>query len=277
MLELLDYTYMQRALVAGILIGGLCSLIGVYVVLRGLAFIGAGIAHASFAGVAIGIWGGFNPIGAAIVFCSAVALGIGFVTRRGRVREDTAVGIFFASSMALGVVILGLVEGYQVDLFGYLFGNIIAVTQADVWMTVGVGALVLACVWLLFKDLMYMAFDMESAEVSGLPAPALYYLLLVLIALTIVISIKVVGIILVEALMVIPAASAYQLTESFRKMLLLSVLFGIGCSIAGLFISAWLQVAPGAAIILLATLIFALCAGFSPKRHSEKQRSGASR
>lgn len=266
MLEMFAYAYMQRALIAGVLVGAMCAVIGVYVVLKGLAFIGAGIAHASFGGVAMGVLAGVNPIWAAVVFCILTAWGIGLVSRKGNVKEDTAVGVFFASTMALGILILGLIHGYQVDLFSYLFGSIIAVTMQDVWTTIVITAVVLGCVVFLYKDLMFISFDPEMAEVTGVPAGKLYFLLITMMALTVVMSIKVVGIVLVSALIVTPAAAAYQLTEKFRNMMWLSIAFGVGSTVFGLILSDWLRIASGATIVLLATLIFFFCAAISPRR-----------
>lgn len=270
MLEIFGYAYMQRAMAAGVIIGALCAVIGVYVVLKGLSFIGAGIAHASFGGVAIGVALGVNPIWTAVVFCLLVAWGIGLVSRKGNVKEDTAVGVFFASTMALGILIIGLMQGYQVDLFSYLFGNILAVTAQDVWTTLIIAALVFGCVAVFFKDLMFVIFDTEMAEVTGVPAGKLYFLLITMMALTVVMSIKVVGIVLVSALVVTPAAAAYQLTENFRKMMALSVIFGVGSCVIGLIISDLLRIAPGAAIVLLSTLVFFVCAGVSPRRRKAR-------
>ncbi len=266
MLEIFQYTYMQRAMVAGVLIGALCAVIGVYVVLKGLAFIGAGIAHASFGGVAIGVYMGVNPIWSAIVFCILTAWGIGLTSRKGHVKEDTAVGVFFASTMALGILVIGLKQGYQVDLFSYLFGSILAVTSQDVWATVVIAALVLATVAVLYKDLMFITFDPEMAEVTGVPAEKLYFLLITMMALTVVMSIKVVGIVLVSALIVTPAAAAYQLTEKFRNMMALAVVFGVGSSVLGLLLSGMLGIASGATVVLVATLIFFASTAVSPRR-----------
>ncbi len=266
MLELLGYTFMQRALVAGALVGALCAVIGVYVVLKGLSFIGAGIAHASFGGVAIGFLLGVNPVVTAVIFCLLTAWGIGLASRRSQIKEDTAVGIFFASTMALGILLIGVMRGYNVDLFGYLFGSILAVTPQDVWATAGLGALVLTVVGLFFKELLFITFDPEMAEVTGVPAEKIYFLLLGLIAVTVVVSIKVVGIVLVSALIVTPAAAAYQLTEDFRRMMALSVVFGVGSTLGGLLLSYWLNTASGATIVLLSTLVFFIAAVFSPRR-----------
>ena len=265
-MDILQYAFMQRALLAGALIGAVCAVVGVYVVLRGLAFIGAGIAHASFGGVALGFLLGLNPVLTAVVFCLGTAWGIGVVARRGQVREDTAIGVFFASTMALGILFIGVMHGYSVDLFGYLFGSILAVTTQDLWITLALGAVVLLVVGLFYKELLFVTFDAEMAEVSGVPAGRLYFLLLSLVALTVVLSIKVVGIVLVSALIVTPAAAAYQLTEDFRRMMLLAVLIGVASAVGGLLLSYPLDTASGATIVLLATVIFFVSALLSPRR-----------
>jgi ABC-type Mn2+/Zn2+ transport system permease subunit len=264
--ELLGFAFMQRALLAGVLIGAVCAIIGVYVVLKGLSFIGAGIAHASFGGVALGFVLGINPLISAIAFCLATAWSIGLVARKIQVKEDTAIGIFFASTMALGILFIGLMRGYKVDLFGYLFGNILAVSVQDVWITLVLGIGVLVAVGLFFKELIFVTFDAEMAEVTGVPAGRVYFLLISLIALTIVLSIKVVGIVLVSALIVTPAAAAYQLTEDFRRMMALAIVIGVGSAVGGLLLSYPLNIASGSTIVLLATLVFFTAALVSPRR-----------
>jgi ABC-type Mn2+/Zn2+ transport system permease subunit len=277
MAELLGYAFMQRALLAGAMIGAICAVVGVYVVLRGMSFIGAGVSHAAFGGVALGFFLHTNPVFAAVVFCLFTAWGIGIVARKSQIKEDTAVGIFFAASMAFGILLIGLMQGYRVDLFSYLFGSILAVTPQDVWITIGLGLAVLLVVGLLFKELLFVTFDTEMAEVIGLPAGKLYFLLLGLIALTVVISLKVVGIVLVSALIVTPAAAAYQLTESFRKLVGLAVAIGVGASVGGLLLSYWLNTASGATIVLLSTAVFFLSALVSPRRRHRARRSSAMR
>jgi len=269
-MEIFGYTFMQHALLTGLIIGILCAVIGVFVVLKGLSFIGAGIAHASFGGVALGIYLGFNPIVTATIFCLLTGWGIGFVSQKSQIKEDTAVGIFFASTMALGVIIIGMMKTYNVDLFGYLFGSILAVTRLDLWITLCLGILVLGTIRLVFKELLFITFDPEMAEASGIPVKKLYFLMLSLIALTVVISIKVIGIILVSALIVTPAAAAYQLTEDFRRMMTLAVSIGIVSTEGGLLLSYWIDTASGATIVLLATLIFFTAAIFSPRRRKRK-------
>ena len=267
MFEILGYTFMQRALVAAVLIGTVSAVIGVYVVLRGLAFIGAGIAHASFGGVALGFLIGVNPVLTAVLFSLLTAWGIAWTSRRAEVKEDTAIGVFFAASMALGILFIGLMHNYNVDLFGYLFGSVLAVTAEDLRLSLLLGAVVLLTVGLFFKELLFITFDQEMARVSGLPAGALYILLLSLMALTIVLSIKVVGIILVSALVVTPAAAAYQLTEDFWRMMVLAVVIGNLSAIAGLFLSYRFDTPSGATMVLMATLVFFVSIQFSPRRH----------
>jgi len=269
-MDILQYTFMQRALMAGAIVGALCAIIGVYVVLKGMSFVGAGIAHASFGGVALGFLLGINPIITAVFFCIATAMGIGAISRKGDIKEDTAVGIFFSATMALGILFIGLSKGYNIDLFGYLFGSILAVTQFDLIVTTTVGIVVLLIIAVLYKEFMFISFDAETAAIVGIPVVTLYYLLLAIIALTIVVSIKVVGIILVSALIIIPAATAFQIAEDFRLMMVLSTIFGVISSIGGLFLSYAINTASGATIVLLATVIFFITAAISPRRRRKR-------
>ncbi len=255
-MDILAYGFMQRALAAGVLIGVVTAVIGVYVVLRGMSFIGAGIAHASFGGVALGFFLGVNPLLSAVVFCLLVAWAIAGLSIRGRIREDTAVGIFFASTMAFGILLIGLMQGYNVELFSYLFGSILAVTPTDLWLIGGLGVVVLGVIAAFYKELLFITFDAEGARVVGIPVTALHVLLLSLIALTVVISIKVVGIVLVSALIVTPAAAAWQLTSRFHVMMGVSVAFGVVAALGGLMFSYWLNLASGATIVLFATFLF---------------------
>ncbi|MDZ7723211.1 MAG: metal ABC transporter permease [candidate division KSB1 bacterium] len=275
MIDLLTYTFMQRALVMATVTGTLCALIGVYVVLRHMSFIGAGIAHASFGGVAIGLLIGIQPFFTSVVFCSLTAYAIGYVSEHHRIREDTAVGIFFASTMALGVLLIGFIEGYNPDLFGYIFGNVLAVTRFDVIAGVVLLLLVGGILFYYFKEFMFLSFDPAMARVIGLPVRRLNYMMLTLIALTIVISIKAVGIVLVSALIVTPAAAAHQWTQDFRRMMFLAVLFGVGSSWIGLFFSAALNLPSGATIVLTATFVFLISSVFSPQTRKLKRHRRA--
>ncbi len=263
---------MQRAFVVSTITGILCAVIGVYVVLRGMAFIGAGIAHASFGGVALGLLININPFFTAIVFCIVTAWGIGLISEKKRVKEDTAVGIFFASTMALGVLLIGFLKGYNMVVFGYIFGNILAVSSFDVWTSISLAFIVIFIILFYFKEFLFITFDIEMATVTGLPVRALNFLMLTLIALTIVISIKSVGIVLVSALIVTPAAAAYQLTDNFKSMMLFSILIGIFSSWTGLLFSALFNIASGATIVLTATVFFFMCFFCSPQRRKLLKR-----
>jgi len=258
-----QFEYMQRAFIAALIVGTLCSTIGVYVVLRKLAFIGDGIAHASFAGVVVAYMRGMDYyVGAAIV-AVATALGIGYVHRRGGVSLDTAIGVLFTGTFALGVFLMSRLKNYAVDLQSFLFGNILAVSRADLILIVVLASLVTVSLILLYRPLLYTSFDPVVAQASGIAAGFVSYALLVLLALTIIISLETVGIVLVAALLVTPAASAYQLTKRFTRMLVLSALIGAGCAVVGLYVSYYLQSASGATIVLLATFVFfvAMAAG----------------
>ncbi|MBI4517254.1 MAG: metal ABC transporter permease [Deltaproteobacteria bacterium] len=255
-MEFLSYGFVQRALVAGVLVGLLCGVLSFFVVLRRLSFIGVGISHSAFGGVALGVLTGLDPFALAAVVCTLVAWAIGWISRRGRLHEDAAIGILFSSVMAMGVALLSLARDYQMDLFGYLFGNILAVAPRDLWLLAAAAAGVLGIVAVLFKALLFMAFDEEVARASGLPVEALHYLLLTCLAIAVVAAMRVVGIVLVEALLVIPAATGLQLARGYWSMLAVSVVSAICSAIGGLYLSYAFNVAAGAMIILVASGFF---------------------
>jgi len=266
MLTVLSYGFMQRALLAGILVAVLCGVLGFFVVLKRLSFIGVGISHSAFGGIAIGVLLGVDPLFAAAVFSTLVAWAIGWLSRKGRLHEDTAIGILFSSAMALGVALISLSSAYQVDLFGYLFGNILAVSPHDLWMLGGIVLVVLVGLVLTFKELLFLAFDEEVARASGLPVTALYFVLLTCLALAVVAAIRVVGLILVEALLVIPAAIGYQLARGYRSMLALAIGSAVLSAIVGLFASYVLNIAAGATIVLVLTLLFCVALAVARRR-----------
>ena len=272
MIELLSYGFVQRALIAGILVGLLCGVLGFFVVLKRLSFIGVGISHSAFGGIAIGVIAGVEPLLAAAVFSTLVAWAIGWLSRKGRLHEDTAIGILFSSAMALGVALISLSSTYQVDLFGYLFGNILAVSEGDLWLLGGIAVVVLGAVGLLFKELLFLAFDEEVARANGLPVTPLYFVLLSCLALAVVAAIRVVGIVLVEALLVIPAAIGYQVARGYRAMLCLSVATAVLSTIIGLFVSYFLNIAAGATIVLVLTVLFIVSLVLGRARHSAMVR-----
>ncbi|MBR9977440.1 MAG: metal ABC transporter permease [Bacteroidetes bacterium] len=267
---------MQRAFIEAILIGGICAVVGVYVVLNGLSFIGAGISHSTFAGVALGLLIGVDPLITALLFSALTALSIGWVSERTDLKHDTSVGIFFAATMALGVLLLGFMRDYYVDVFSYLFGNILALTATDIWISLGMTLVIATVIFALFKEFLALSFDAEVASVMGLPVRSLHYLLLLLIAMTVVLSVKSVGVVLVSALIVTPAAAAHQLTVNFRRMMLLAVLIGIGSSVSGLLLSYYIDIPSGAGIVLIATLLFFASWLYSPRRRAIRNFTPAS-
>jgi manganese/iron transport system permease protein len=252
----LEYEFFRRALLGGLLVGAICAVVGTYVVLRGLAFIGDALAHAAFPGVVIAYMLKANIYVGAALFTVATALGIGFVSRRARTSYDTTIGILFAGAFALGVLLMSTIEGYTADLFSFLFGNILGMSAADLWVAGGLVAVVLLAVLLCYKELLLLSFDPVVAEAMGYPVHALDYLLLSLVAITIVVAIQAVGIVLVVALLVTPSATAYLLTERFFRMMILGVLVSGAAVVLGLYLSFFLNVASGAAIVLVSTALF---------------------
>jgi len=256
LLEPLSFGFMQRGLLASVLVAVVCGVLGSFVVLKGLAFIGDALAHASFGGVALAFVLGANIYLGAFVFALGTALGIGALSQRGRVSADTAIGVLFSGTFAFGILLVSRVESYTTDLFGYLFGDVLSITGRDL-LTISVsGLLVLALVGAFYRQLLFVAFDPTVAAASGLPAQGLEYLLLALLGVTIVTAIQAVGIVLVVALLVTPAATAYLLTRRFHHMIFASAALGSLSALLGIYLSYYLDVASGAAIILVATALF---------------------
>ncbi len=255
-LEPLQFGFMQRGLAASVLVAVICGILGGFVVLKGLAFIGDALAHASFGGVALAFVLGFNIYLGAFVFALATALGIGAITRRGRVSSDTAIGVLFSGTFAFGILIISRVDGYTTDLFGYLFGDVLSITASDLWTILILGVVVLLLVAVFYRQLIFVGFDPTVAAAAGLRAGALNYLLLALLGATIVTAIQAVGIVLVVALLVTPAATAYLITRRFHHMIAASSGIGAVCAVLGIYLSYYLNVASGAAIILVATTLF---------------------
>jgi manganese/iron transport system permease protein len=256
LLEPFHYAFMQRAFVAALVVGLLCSTMGTYVILRKLSFIGDGIAHASFAGIVIAYLRGANfYIGAGIV-AVVTALGIGFVHRRGRISLDTTIGVLFTGMFALGVFLMSQQRSYAVDLQSFLFGDILSVQSEDLWLILALSIVVGMAIVVLYRGLLYTTFDPIVAQAGGISSPAYEYALLVMLALTIVVALQAVGIVLVAALLVTPAAAAYQLTSRFSPMMALAAIFGAASTEGGLYLSYYVRASSGATIVLLATLIF---------------------
>lgn len=246
---------MQRALMAGVLVGALASYYGVFVVQRRLSFLGIGLSHAAFGGVALGLLLGVNPLWIAVPFTVLVALGITWVTEHGEVAGDTAIGIFFAVAVALGIVFLAMRQTYTADAFAYLFGSILAVQQADLWIVGGLTALTLLALP-MWGRWAYATFDRDLARADRVPVERDDYLLAVLLAITVVAAVKIVGIILVAAFLVIPPATARLVARSFSGMTVVSVVIGVLSAIGGLVASYWLDIPSGATIVLGQALLF---------------------
>jgi len=266
MLEMLSYDFMQRSLLAAMLVGAMCSVIGVFVVLRGLAFVGAGTAHAAFAGVALAYLVGLPPLPLAIGFGLATVWLTGVMEEKGRMKLDVSIGILYTATMALAILFIGLMKGYNAEVYGYLFGSVLSVTPEELGIILALSLLVLGAILAFSKELYFIAFDQEMAEASGVPARRIFYLLLTLVALTVVVSLKTVGAILVFAMVLIPASTAYQLTHSLSHMTAYSVGIGISCASGGVMLSYLWDLPSGPAIVLLATAVFLLSVLLSPKR-----------
>ena len=275
MIEALSLGFFQRALVAGVLLSLLCGVLSVFVILRRMAFIGVGISHSAFGGVALGFLLGLDPLRSGIGFAVAIALLIEWAQERGRLEEDAAIGIFFAVAMALGVVFLSLSHTYNVDVFGFLFGNILAVGPHQLWEILAIGLAVLGTLAFFYKELVFLSFDEEMAWVSGVPVRALRYLFLVLLALVVIMAIYLVGIILVSALLVIPGAVARNLTRHIAGMLWVSVAAAVGATVGGLFLSLALDWPSGATVVLVLGLVFFASQAmlFRPRRGAARGRS----
>jgi len=247
---------LKNPIIAGILASIACGIVGAYVVVKRIVFISGGISHASFGGIGLGYFLGIDPILGALVFSLISAVTMGMVSRRTRLSEDTAIGILWAIGMAIGILFVYLTPGYAPDLMSYLFGDILFVSSQEMILMLILDIIIGLVVFLLYKELLAISFDEEFSTVAGLPTERLYLILLCLVALTVVVLIRVVGIILVIALLTIPAAMARQFTHSFKKMMLLSVLWGIVFTQCGLWLSYLLDWPSGATIILVAGILF---------------------
>jgi manganese/iron transport system permease protein len=260
-LEPLGYAFFLRALVASTVVGLVCAVVGSYMVLRGLAFMGDALSHSAFPGVVVAyLLKGPFYLGAAVA-AVGTALAIGWVTRRGRLRSDTTIGVLFAGMFALGVFLFSRIPNYVGDLFGFLFGEILGIGNGDLLALSALAVVVLAVVAVFWKELLYSTFDPLGAAAAGLPVARLDYVLLAVIALTIVISLQAVGIILVVAMLVTPAAVGQLLATSFARLVAIAIAVGVVCPIVGLYLSYWLDAATGATIVLVETAVFALALG----------------
>jgi manganese/iron transport system permease protein len=260
----LGYDFALRALAEVIVMGVTCGAIGAYVVVRRLAFIGDAISHAVFPGIVIAYLAGLSIMLGALVAGVLTALAIGWVARGGRIREDAAIGIFFAAAFALGIVLISTQQTYQGDLTGFLIGNLQGVSTEDIAISAGTAVLVIVLLVALHKELLMAAFDRTLASALGYPIFALDLLLLLLLTVTIVVSIQAVGIILVLAMLVTPAATARLLVDRFGPMIAVGSVIGAAIGVVGYYISFHFGTASGATIVLLMTALFLVVFVFSP-------------
>ena len=271
----LGYDIFLRSLLAVVMVGIVCAVVGTYVVLKGLAFIGAAISHAAFPGVvAAYILGGSYFIGATVAAVST-AIATRYITRRGDLRSDTSIGVLFAGMFALGIFMFSTIRGYVGDLFAFLVRNVLAISPTDLVALVLLATATLAIVAVLWKELLYATFDPLGAAASGLKVEALEYLFLALVAMTIVISLQAVGIILVVAMLVTPPAAAQLLTVRFGRLVGLAVTISVLSSVVGLYLSFWLDVASGATIVLTQTVVFLVALFLGPRRGLLSRRQPA--
>jgi ABC-type Mn2+/Zn2+ transport system permease subunit len=256
MSELLAFGFVQKGLIGAALIGSICSLIGVFVVLRGMSYIGSGIAHGCLAGVALAFLIGWPPLMMSIISALLMVILIEIISRKSALKMDTSIGVIFSLIMAFAVLFIGMLRKYTPDIMSYLFGNLLRVTVAELWVMGGVGFLVILLILLFFKELQFSTFDPQMAELSGIPASLISLLLSILMALTIVVSLQAVGELLVIALIVLPASTAYQLTHSLKKMMVISVILGVLASICGLVAAFYLDAPTGSTIVIILGMLF---------------------
>lgn len=254
----LQYSFMQRALLAGILVSIACGIIGTYVVIKRVVFISGGIAHAAYGGIGLGYFLGISPTLGAVIFSLLAAFGMGAVQQKTRQRADTVIGAMWAIGMAVGIIFIDLTPGYKADLMSYLFGSILAVPQGDLVMMAVLNVVIVAVVVLLYKELLAISFDEDFATVENIPVGLMNSLLLGMIALTVVMMMRVVGLIMVIALLTLPAAISAQFVKQMKSMMILASLLGMVFTTLGLFLSYFFNLTSGATIILVAGMAYLL-------------------
>lgn len=259
LIELLQYTFFQHALLGSLFASIACGIIGTYIVTRRLVFISGGITHASFGGIGIGLYTGISPILSAAIFSVLSAFGVEWLSKRKDMREDSAIAVFWTFGMAIGIIFSFLSPGFAPDLSAFLFGNILTITRTDIVVLAVLSLLLIAFFSIFLSPIIYIAFDREFARSQRIPVVLFEYILMMFIALTIVACLRMIGIVLAISLLTIPQLTANLFTVSFKRIILLSILFAyIGC-VGGLLLSYQLQIPSGAAIIFFSILTYALC------------------
>ncbi|SEA90920.1 iron/zinc/copper transport system permease protein [Thalassobacillus cyri] len=261
---IMQYGFLQKALLTSIMVGIICGVIGCFIILRGMALMGDAISHAVLPGVAISYMLGINFFFGAVFTGVVTAIAIGFVSQNSRIKHDTSIGIMFTAAFAAGIIIITLLKS-STDLYHILFGNVLAVRSSDMWITLAIGVVVLAAVYLFYKELLITSFDETMGAAYGLPVRLIHYFLMTLLTMVTVASLQTVGIVLVVAMLITPAAAAYLLTDRLWIMIFLASAIGLISSIVGLYFSFTYNLASGATIVISATAIFVLVFLFSPK------------
>ncbi len=255
-MEIFQYEFLKNAVAATVLVNIACGIVGTYVVIKKIVFISGGISHAAFGGIGLGYLLGVNPIITAVPFSLFSALAVGLISKRSKLSEDAAIGIIWAVGMALGIIFINLTPGYAPDLFSYLFGNILTIPVSDLYIMLAMNLIIILIVALFFKEFNAMSFDEEFSTVVGIPNRVLYLVLLCMVALCVVILIRIVGIILVIALLTIPSSICRQFTYNIKKLIISSIVVGIILTLTGLWISYLLDLASGATIIIILAVVF---------------------
>lgn len=258
MIDIFQYSFVIRGLEAGLIIAIIAPFIGMFLVLRRYSLIADTLSHVSLAGIAIGLLLGVNPIITAILSSVLSSVAIERLRMSKKVYGESALAIFLSGSLALAIVLISFAHGFKVDLFNYLFGSIVTVRQSDVFIIAILGAIVIALLLVFYKELVYITFDEESAQVSGIPTRPLNILLIILAALTVSLAIPIVGILLISALIVIPVVAALQLRKSFKQTIIIAECISIFSVVAGIFTSFYLDISTGGTIVLIALFIFVL-------------------
>lgn len=257
-LQLFQYQFFINASLAAVLASISCGIIGTYIVSRRIVFISGGITHASFGGIGIGYYMGFNPIVGAMIFSVISALGIEYISKKSNVREDSVIAILWSFGMAVGIIFIFLTPGYSANLMSFLFGNILTVTHLNLYMLLALNIIIIVIFLLMFKTILFVAFDEQYARAVKLPVETVNFLMITLVALTIVLNIRVVGIILVISLLTIPQTIANVFTKKFDQIIMISIVIGLFGSFTGLFLSYYFDIPSGAAIIFFLVILFIL-------------------
>ncbi|MFX3674023.1 MAG: metal ABC transporter permease [Paenisporosarcina sp.] len=262
---IMEYEFLQKALTTSIMVGIICGVIGCFIILRGMALMGDAISHAVLPGVALSYMLGINFFFGAVFTGVLTALGIGFISQNSRIKNDVSIGVMFTAAFASGIILITFMKS-STDLYHILFGNVLAVRPEEMWTTLIIGIIVLASIYLFYKELLVSSFDPTMAKAYGLPVRVIHYFLMTLLTLVTVASLQTVGIVLVVAMLITPASTAYLLTDRLWVMLYLSAGIGVLSSILGLYFSYTYNLASGATIVLVATFLFVLAFVFSPKQ-----------